>query len=76
MVLLITLEQEEKLSKTILIVVLLKSILDTYPGAIVSAIPSSLLATNIISETLNKTKNSSIPIILFELPILPLSINF
>jgi hypothetical protein len=38
--------------------------------------PSSLLITNIISEALNKTKNSSMSIILFELLILPPSINF
>jgi hypothetical protein len=42
----------------------------------VLVIPSFLLVTNIVSEALNKTKNSSIPIILFELPILLLNINF
>jgi hypothetical protein len=75
-VLLITLEQEEKLSKTILIIILLKLVLDIYLGIIALTIPSFLLITNIISKTPNKTKNSSISIILFELPILPPSINF
>jgi hypothetical protein len=75
-VLLITLEQEEKLSKTILIIVFLKLILDIYPGAIPLIILSFLLVTNIISKAPNKTKNSSIPITLFELPILLLSSNF
>jgi hypothetical protein len=37
---------------------------------------SFLLAINIVSETPNKTKNSSTSITLFELFILPLSINF
>jgi hypothetical protein len=73
---LIILEQKEKLSKTILIVVFPKSIPDTYPGTIVLVTPSSLLITNIISETPNETKNSSTPIILFELPILLPSVNF
>jgi hypothetical protein len=76
MVLLITLKQEEKLSKTILIVILLKLLLDIYPGTIVSATPSFLPATNTISETPNETKNSSISTTLFEPPILPPSINF
>jgi hypothetical protein len=76
MVLLITLEQKEKLSKTTLIIVLLKSIPDTYPGAIVSEILNSLPVINIISKTPNKTKNSSISTTLFELPILPPSVNF
>jgi hypothetical protein len=76
MVLLIILEQEEKLSKTTLIIVFLKSILDIYLGTIISETPSSLLVTNIISETPNKTKNSSISITPFELPILPLNVNF
>jgi hypothetical protein len=39
-------------------------------------IPSSLLVTNTISKTPNKTKNSSMSIILFELFILFPSINF
>jgi hypothetical protein len=64
------------LSKTILIIVLLKSILNIYPGVIVLVIPSFLPVINIISKALNKTKNSSTPITLFELPILPPSINF
>jgi hypothetical protein len=64
------------LSKTILIVVLPKSILDIYLGTIVLAIPSSLLVTTIVSEAPNKTKNLSTPITLFELLILPPSINF
>jgi hypothetical protein len=38
--------------------------------------PSFLPAINIVSETPNKTKNSSISTILFELPILSPSINF
>jgi hypothetical protein len=76
MVLLIILEQEEKLSKTTLIIVFLKSILDIYLGTIISETPSSLLVTNIISKTPNKTKNSSISITPFELPILPLNVNF
>jgi hypothetical protein len=73
---LITLEQEEKLSKTTLIVILLKLVLDTYPGAIISETPSSLLVTNTISEAPNETKNSSISTTPFELLILPPSINF
>jgi hypothetical protein len=73
---LIILEQEKKLSKTTLIVVLPKSILDIYPGAAALVTPSSLPATNIISEAPNKTKNLSTPIILFELPILSPSVNF
>jgi hypothetical protein len=39
-------------------------------------IPSSLLAINIVSETPNKTKNSSMLITLFELFTLPPKINF
>jgi hypothetical protein len=54
----------------------LKLILDIYLGTIVLVIPSSLLITNIISETPNKTKNSSISTTLFELPTLPPSVNF
>jgi hypothetical protein len=73
---LITLEQKEKLSKTILIIILPKSIQDIYLGTIMLIIPSFLLIINIISETPNETKNSSISIILFELLILPPSINF
>jgi hypothetical protein len=76
MVLLITPEQKEKLSKTILIVVLPKSIPDTYPGVIALAIPSFPPVITIVSETPNKTKNSSTPITPFELPILPPSVNF
>jgi hypothetical protein len=73
---LITLEQEEKLSKTTLIVVLPKSIPDTYLETIMLETPSSLLAINTISETPNKTKNSSMSTTPFELPILPPSVNF
>jgi hypothetical protein len=73
---LITPEQEEKLSKTTLIIILLKLVLDTYPRTIVLETPSSLPATNIISEAPNKTKNSSISITPFELPILPPIVNF
>jgi hypothetical protein len=64
------------LSKTTLIIVLPKLILDTYLGAIASEIPSSPPVTNIVSEAPNETKNSSTLITLFELPILLPSINF
>jgi hypothetical protein len=57
-------------------VVLPKSILDIYLGIIILEIPSFLPVTNIVSKAPNKTKNSSILITLFELLILPPSINF
>jgi hypothetical protein len=64
------------LSKTTLIVVLPKSVPDTYPGATASEILNSLPATNIISEAPNKTKNSSTSITPFEPPTPPPSVNF
>jgi hypothetical protein len=64
------------LSKTTLIIVLPKLVLDTYLGAAALETPSFLPVTNTISETPNKTKNSSMLITLFELPILPPSVNF
>jgi hypothetical protein len=67
---------KKKLSKIILIIIFLKLILDIYLGTIVLIIPNFLLVINIISKTPNKTKNSSISIILFELFILFPSINF
>jgi hypothetical protein len=74
--LLIIIEQEEKLSKTILIIILPKLILDNYPGVIILLIPSSFLVLNTPTNITNRTKDSMILIILIELFILSPSITF
>jgi hypothetical protein len=73
---LIIIEQEEKLSKIILIVVFLKLILNNYPGATILLILSFSLVLNMLINITNRTEDFTILIIPIKPSILPPSMIF